>query len=148
MRWRGGGASVGIIIVIILSLVSFSISNELSMIGFWGEQRGGFAATPRHFSAKMVRGVCVGTNIVSSDFRSFTHFNLPIAGKTFPSCLEGHVTQSLSRFRPCESNVTDIVNLNFRCSASKLSRRKKTKNSRRKKGRGKERTRRWKKIQW
>ena len=38
------------------SLVSFLISNESSMIGFWGEQRGGFAGqraparawAPRH----------------------------------------------------------------------------------------------------
>ena len=37
------------------SLVSFLISNESSsMIGFWGEQRGGFVATPRHFSTKLV----------------------------------------------------------------------------------------------
>ena len=59
MRWRGGGASIGIVIVILLS-VSFSISNELSMIGFWGDERGGFAAkydTPRHSSARMVRNV-------------------------------------------------------------------------------------------
>ena len=59
MRWRGGGASIGIVIVILLS-VSFSISNELSMIGLWGDERGGFAAkyhAPRHSSARMVRNV-------------------------------------------------------------------------------------------
>ena len=61
MRWRGGGASIGIVIVIFILLsVSFSISNELSMIGLWGDERGGFAAkyhAPRHSSARMVRNV-------------------------------------------------------------------------------------------
>ena len=71
--------------------------------------------------------------MVSSDFRLFTDFNLPIAGKTFP--VAGKVT-SLSGCqgcRPCENNGTEIVHLNFICSASKLSRRKKATNSRQKK---------------
>ena len=66
-------------------------------------------------------------------FGLITHFNLPIAGKTFP--VAGKVT-SLSGCqgcRPCENNGTEIVHLNFICSASKMSRRKKNINSSRQK---------------
>ena len=82
---------------------------------------------------KISKKSCVGINMVSSDFRLFTDFNLPIAGKTFP--VAGKVT-SLSGCqgcRPCENNCTEIVHLNFICSASKMSRRKKNINSSRQK---------------
>ena len=84
-------------------------------------------------NTKLVKKSCAGINMVSSDFRSFTDFNFPIAGKTFP--VAGKVT-SLSGCqgcRPCENNSTEIVHLNFICSASKMSRRKKNINSSRQK---------------
>ena len=66
-------------------------------------------------------------------FGRITHFNLPIAGEDLPIAGKGTSLSRCQGCRPCGSNGTEIVNPNFGCSASKLSRRRKTKNSRQKK---------------